>query len=165
MLSVLAAGGMPVRAQKRQCTLSGWVEDKDKNGTNVRATPSPRGKIVTTFPFPNNDDEQVIVQIIGYTNGWLKIRSAETIDGTQLLDKAAWISARKVTATVETNNNKPAVLYASPSRKSRRVGSIPNTELITMVGFDCFGYKVTYKGTTGWLSNDDTCGNPVTTCP
>jgi len=164
-LCALTGAGVPVWAQKGPCTHSGWVQDKDKNGTNVRATPSPNGKIVKVFPFPKEDGEQVIVNTIGYNRGWLKIRFAETVGGTQLLDRVAWISGDMVTASVETKNNKPATLYAGPTRKSRKVGTIPNDTLIAIAGFDCFGFSVSYKGKTGWLSRDDTCGNPVTTCP
>ena len=165
VLCALAGVGVPVWAQKGQCTHSGWVQDKDKTGTNIRATPSTNGKVVTVFPFPKEDGEQVIVDTIGYDNGWLKIGRAETVDGTNLLNKAAWISGKMVTASVETKNSKPATLYAAPTRKSRKVGTIPNDTLIAIAGFDCFGFKVTYKGKTGWLSSEDTCGNPVTTCP
>ena len=165
MLCALTGAGVPLWAQTGQCTHSGWVQDKDKNGTNVRAAPSSNAKMVKVFPFPKEDGEQVIVNTIGYDNGWLKIRHAETVDGTQLLDKAAWISAKMVKASVETKNSKPATLYAAPTRSSRKVGTIPNDTLIDIGGFDCFGFKVTYKGRTGWLSSEDTCGNPVTTCP
>jgi hypothetical protein len=143
----------------------GWVQDKDKSGTNVRSASSPNAKIVKVFPFPKEDGEQVIVNTIGYDSGWLKIRFAETVDGTQLLDRVAWISGKMVTASVETKNSKPAMLYAAATRNSRKVGTIPNETLIAIVGFDCFGFKVSYKGKTGWLSSEDTCGNPVTTCP
>ena len=152
-------------AQTDGCSLWAWVNDKDKGGTNVRATPSVTGKVVTTFPFPADDDHLVIVDIIGYENGWLKIRGADTIDGTSLLSEPAWISAKLVSANVETNDNRPAVLYTQPKRSSRRAGTIPTNTPITIAGFDCFGYKVTYKGKTGWLAKDDVCGNPVTTCP
>jgi hypothetical protein len=152
-------------AQNAQCTLSGWVEDKDKQGTNVRATPSAMGKVVTVFPFPSEDGDQAMVEIIGYDKGWLKISSAETIDGSRLLNETAWISAKKVTASVETNNNRPATLYSKPKRSSPKAGTIPNNTMISITGFDCFGYKVSHKGKSGWISRDDVCGNPVTTCP
>jgi hypothetical protein len=164
-LFLLAAAANASLAQDAGCSLSGWVQDNDKKGTNVRATPMVTGKAVSVFPFPSDDGEQVIVEIIGYKNGWLKIRSAETVDGTELLNKVAWISAKKVTASVETKNNKPATLYAGPTRKSRKIGTIPNETLISIAGFDCFGFKVSYKGKTGWLLKDNVCGNPVTTCP
>jgi hypothetical protein len=165
MLCVLTGARVPALAQKGQCMHSGWVQDADKKGTNIRATPSLNAKIVKVFPFPKEDGEQVIVNTIGYDGGWLKIRLAESVDGTQLLDRDAWISAKMVTASVETKNSKPAILYAAPTRNSRKVGTIPNDTLIAIAGFDCFGFKVSYKGKTGWLSSEDTCGNPVTTCP
>lgn len=162
---VYALAAISGPAQDKQCPLGAWVADKDKNGTNVRATPSARGAIVKLFPFAKDEGEEVMVDVVGFENGWLKIRSADTVDGTSLLTEPAWISAKLVTANVETNTGKPATLYATPSRKARKVGTIPSDTLIAIAGFDCFGFKVTYKGTTGWLSREDICGNPVTTCP
>lgn len=164
-LYTLVGSALPGWAQKVQCSLSGWVEDKNKSGTKIRATPSTKGKVVKVFPFPKEDGEQAMLDIVGYSSGWLKVRYAETVDGSELLKNTAWISAKLITASVETNTGKPATLYATPSRKGRKVGTIPNETLITIVGFDCFGYKVAYKGRSGWLSREDTCGNPVTTCP
>ena len=152
-------------AQTGECSLGGWVNDKDKGGTNVRATPSTAGKVVTIFPFAAEDGEQAMVEIVGFENGWLRIRTADTVDGANLLSEPAWISAKLVTATVETKNNKPAALFSRPKRSSARAGTIPNNTPITIAGFDCFGYKVSYRGKTGWLAREDVCGNPVTTCP
>lgn len=118
-LFALIGAVLPVSGQ---CSLSGWVEDKDRGGTNVRATPAANGKVVKIFPFAKENGEQAMVNIIGYSGGWLKIRSAETVDGTELLKEPAWISAKLVTASVETDTNKPATLYSTPSRKAARSG-------------------------------------------
>lgn len=144
---------------------SGWVTDKDPKGTNVRERPGVKGNVIGKIPNARDDGEQAIVDVIGYSNGWLKIRLAESVDGTTFFKGIGWISAKKVTSNVETNAGKPAALYSSPRKSSKRVGTIPNDTLINIVGFDCFGFKVSYKGKTAWLSADDACGNPVTTCP
>lgn len=162
MMAIAANVGL---AQTDECWLSGWVNDKDRSGTNVRSTPSVAGKVVTVLPFATEDGELSIVEIVGYENGWLKVRAADTVDGANLLSEPGWISAKLVTATVETKNNKPATLYSRPKRTSPRAGTIPNNTAITIAGFDCFGYKVSYKGKSGWLAREDVCGNPVTTCP
>lgn len=165
LATLLCAFCFPAFAQEDSCVHTGWVTDKDPKGTNIRDTASSKGKAVGKIPKATTDGEQAILEIIGYSNGWLKIRLAESVDGTTFFKGTGWISAKKVTANIETNTGKPAALYALPKRSSKRVGTFPNDTLINIVGFDCFGFKVVYKDKTGWLAADDTCGNPVTTCP
>jgi hypothetical protein len=157
--------GLQTFAQIDKCVHGGWIEDKDAKGTNIRDTPSVKGKIIGNIPRAKDDGEQSMIEIIGYSNGWLKIQLAESVDGKTFFKGIGWISAKKVAASVETNTGKPAQLYSQPNGTSKKVGKIPSETLITIVGFDCFGFKVAYKGKTGWLSADDSCGNPVTTCP
>lgn len=152
-------------AQDDKCVHYGWVEDKDPKGTNVRDAPSLNGKIIGNIPHPNGIGEEGMVEIIGYSNGWLKIRLSENADGKVFFKGIGWVSAKKVTAAVETNNNKPASLYSLPKKSSKKVGTIPSGTLINIVGLDCFGFKISYKGKTGWLAAGDYCGSPVTTCP
>lgn len=166
MLSIyVAILGFAAFAQDDKCVHNGWVEDKDPKGTNIRNEPSLKGKVIGNIPHAKDDGEQGMLEIIGYKNGWLKIKFGESIDGTIFFKGIGWISAKKVTATVETNIGKPASLYFLPKKSSKKVGTIPSETLIKIIGFDCFGFKVSYKGKTGWLSAEDYCGNPVTTCP
>ncbi|MFN0141121.1 MAG: SH3 domain-containing protein [Pyrinomonadaceae bacterium] len=162
---LLCALCLPVFAQGDSCFHAGWVTDRDPKGTNIRDTASLKGKVIGKIPKAATDGEQAMLEIIGYSNGWLKIRLAESVDGTIFFKGIGWISAKQVTANVETNTGKPAALYSLPKRSSRKVGAIPSETPINIVGFDCFGFKIVYKGKTGWLSTDDACGNPVTTCP
>lgn len=162
---LLSFFGLSVFAQADECVQYGWVEDKDPNGTNVRDAPGLKGKIIGNIPFAKQAGDEGTVEIIGYSNGWLKIRLSENVDGVEYFKGIGWISAKKVTSNVETNTGKPATLYSLPKKKSKKVGTIPNDTAITIVGVDCFGFKISYKGKTGWLSAEDYCGNPVTTCP
>ena len=157
--------GFNIFAQDNECVRSGWVADKDPKGTNVRDSPGLKGKIIGNIPHANDDGEQAMLEIIGYSNGWLKIQLAESVDGTTFFKEIGWISAKKVAASVETKTGKSALIYFQPNKTSKKVGTIPNETSITIVGFDCFGFRVSYKGKTGWLAADDICGNPVTTCP
>lgn len=156
---------LAIIAQDDKCVHSGWVEDKDPKGTNIRNSPSLQGKIIGNVPHAKDDGEQAMLEIIGYSKGWLKIRLAESIDGTTFFKGIGWISAKKVTASVETNMGKAAPLYSSPKKSSKKTGTIPGETLFNIIGFHCFGFKVSYKGKTGWISAEDYCGNPVTTCP
>lgn len=164
-ISIFAVSTAFAQKIDERCIQSGWVTDDDRNGTNVRAAPSLKGKVIEVIPYPEEDFETRTVEIIGYSNGWLKILLGEVKNGKISDEDVGWISAKKVTATVETNDTKPAPLYSQPSKKSKKIGTIPDQESLTIVGVSCFGFKVAYKGKTGWLSSDHYCGNPLTTCP
>jgi hypothetical protein len=155
-LVILTIGLNSVFAQYERCVMRGWISDNDPKGTNIRDAPSIKGKIIDVFEPGDEDTGEPTVEIVGYQSGWLKIR---------LLKGFGWVSAKKVDFSVETNDNKPAALYAQPTRKSRKVGSVPIYADFAIVGYDCFGMKIRYKGIEGWLSEDDMCGNPLTTCP
>ena len=166
---LLATFGLSVVfAQDNSCVHEGWVINK-KLGKDfsVRDNPSPSGKIIGNIPLVTEDDEETTVEIIGYSNGWLKIQKAHSIDEKVIFQGIGWISAKRVTAVVQRpdgNSKKSATLYSQPKSSSKKVGTIPSDELIDIIGFDCFGLKVIYKGKKGWLSQKDICGNPVTTC-
>ena len=165
-LVILSAGFPATFAQvPERCVQRAWVKDDDPNGTNVRDQPSIKGKIVEVISPADEDTGESTVEIVGYQNGWLKIKRYSLFDDDVKESGSGWISAKKVDFSVETNDNKPAALYALPRRSSRKVGSIPIYADFLIVGYDCFGFKITYKGVTGWISSDDTCGNPLTTCP
>ncbi|HQU86448.1 MAG TPA: SH3 domain-containing protein [Pyrinomonadaceae bacterium] len=152
--------------KKYKCVLEGWIEDKDPKGTNVRNAPSIKGKIIDVLPFEdeNSDEPQGSYYILGYSNGWVKILLPEVVNDEYKIDKTGWVSAKLITSNVQTKSGKPANLYSLPNRKSKKVGKIPSENLIKIVGFDCFGFKIEYKGIVGWISSEDVCGNPLTTC-
>ncbi|HRH46353.1 MAG TPA: SH3 domain-containing protein [Pyrinomonadaceae bacterium] len=157
--------GLNTLAQNDKCVQGGWIEDKDPNGTNIRDKPGLDGKVIAVAPHSKDPEQDVMVDIIGYSNGWLKIKSAGNIEGTFGWEGIGWVSAQKVTTNVEHASGKSAPLYALPKRSIKKIGWVPNYADIKIVGYDCFGLKVAYKGKTGWLYSDDICGNVVTTCP
>lgn len=105
-----------------------------------------------------------MLDVVGYSPGWLRISHAETVSGANLFDGDGWIPASRVRTNVQTRTNRAATLYASASKSSKRVGQIPTESFVEIVGFSCFGFKVKYKNRIGWLPNQNSCGNPVTTC-
>jgi len=133
----------------------------------IHATPNTLGKIIGEIPAVTEDGEETIVEIIGYSNGWLKIQKATTLEDKIIFQGIGWIVAKRVTANVQRpdgNSKKSVTLYAQPKLSSKKIGAIPSETLIKIVGYDRFGLKVIYKGKTGWLSVNNICGNPVTTC-
>lgn len=168
-ISLLATFGLSVVfAQDDNCVQKGWVQDKGlEKDISVREKPSSTGKVIGKIPIAKEDEEETIVEIIGYSDGWLKIQKAYSIEDKVIFQGIGWIRAKSVTANVQRpdgNSKKSATLYSQPKSTSKKVGTIPSETLIQIVGFDCFGLKVIYKGKAGWLSRKDICGNPVTTC-
>lgn len=168
ILFALVFGVQIISAQtdEADCSIQAYVIDKDPKGLNVRDQPGTSGKVIGNLKFPGDEDGNIVmVEIIGYSNGWVKIRKAETVDGVVQFSGAGWVSAKMVSTTTERADQKPLKIYAKPNIKSKTVGTMPNDIKVNIVGYDCFGLKVTYKKITGWIPKDDLCGNPVTTCP
>ena len=164
IVMLLICGVQLIWAQDN-CQIGAYIIDKDTKGLNVRDKPSVNGKSIGKLKYSKDDDNLVMVTIIGYSNGWVKISEAETVSGESQFSGVGWVSAKMVSTTTERADGKPIKLYAKPNTKSKTVGTMPNDIQVKIVGFDCFGLKVTYKKITGWIPKDDLCGNPVTTCP
>jgi uncharacterized protein YbbC (DUF1343 family) len=164
-LLILTCGLSATFAQGDNCVHHVWVEDKDPKGTNIRDTPSIKGKIIDVIPKATDEDEpEVSIEVVSYSNGWLKMRWTETVNGNEKT-KFGWISAKKVDFAIENKSGKRSVpLYSSASRKSKKIASVPDTAKFDIVGLSCFGFKISYQGKTGWIWEGDTCGNPLTTC-
>jgi len=151
-----------------KCIHRAWITDTDPKGLNVRQKPAASAKVIGKIPFARDEGQQTIVEITGYSNGWLRIRSAESVDGDVSFQGIGWISSKMATVNTERpdgNSSKPVTLFSLPDRRSKKAGTIPSDVLPRLIGYDCFGFKVEYKGKAGWLSAGDMCGNPVTTCP
>jgi hypothetical protein len=152
-------------AQNSNCTLGAWVEDKDPAGTNIRESAGTTAKIVANVPYAKEDGETAMLDVIGYSNGWLKVTRAETVDGNSIFKGFGWISAKKVGFAIQnTKGGKNVPLYSRPDRTSKTILQVPETAKFLITGFDCFGFKISYKGKHGWIAKGDSCGNPVTTC-
>jgi hypothetical protein len=166
----VAVGGTAIFAQSvnDKCAIKAWVEDKVViKDIFVHESPDTLSKNIGEIKFVSEDGDETIVEIVGYKNGWVQIRKASTIEGQSVFEGLGWIPAGRVTADVQRpdgNSKKTAPLYSRPTASSKKAGTIPSDTLIKIVGFDCFGFKVRYKGKTAWLPKNYTCGNPVTTC-
>jgi hypothetical protein len=147
------------------CVHRVWVEDPDPAPTNIRDAPGLNGKVIDQIADAVEPEDEVMLDVIGYSNGWLKISFDEGDDSGGTAEKFGWISAKKVAFAIETNDSKPAPLYARPTRSGKKIGTVPLDAHFLIVGYDCFGFKIAYQGKTGWIAADDMCGNPLTTCP
>jgi hypothetical protein len=170
VLIVVAFSGPSIFAQdvSDKCVIEAWVEDKVLiKDIFVHEAPDKTSKVIGEIPFVKEDGDETIVEITGYKNGWLKIRTATNLEAKVVFEGQGWIPASRVTANVQRpdgNSRKTAPLYSRPALSSKKIGTIPSETLVKIVGYDCFGLKVKYKGKTGWLPKSQMCGNPVTTC-
>lgn len=171
---VLSADAQKIKQAKtaevvdEKCAIQAWIgEGKPNKYIFVHAAPNPSSKVVGEIIDMGGEEVETTIQIIGYSNGWVKIRKAYNSEFDATFEGTGWISAARVTVSTQRldgNMKKGVTLYGKPSSKSKNLGTIPNEEFVKVVGFDCFGLKVKYKNKIGWLSKDQLCGNPVTTC-
>jgi hypothetical protein len=167
LILALAACALPVVAQTEEpsCSIQAWVKDRDPNGLNVRDKPAVTGKIVAKLKV-DAESEEILVNVIGYSNGWLKISGAEKLAGGSVFDGIGWVSAKMIETGTKgsPNYDSPAPIYAVANTSSKKAGTIPSEALIQIDGFKCGWIKALYKGKTGWLRVRNICGSPVTTC-
>lgn len=166
-LIVFLFGLSTVSAQrpKDDHSIGAWVEDTElEKDIFIRDKPSGFGKMLGEIPSVMGGGDKVIVGIIGYSKGWLRIQTAIKKDDTIIFDGDGWIKANRVNAAVYSRNGKAATFYSLAKLKSKKVGTIPNKAIFEIIGFSNFGLKIRYKEKTGWLSRDNICGNPFTLC-
>src|ERR1043165_4070622 len=94
-LMILVVGGQKVYAQAEEssCSVEAWVTDRDPNGLNVRDKPGAAGKVLTTLKAGDGGDA-IIVNVVGYSNGWVKISGARKVSGSEVFSDIGWVSAK-----------------------------------------------------------------------
>jgi hypothetical protein len=157
------------------CGISGYSNDPDPHGLNVRSGPDKGARIIAVLPHEN--DYAVEFEIVASKDGWLKIKDAMARTYSDAPDKKVfagpgWIFADK--ARFEIND---ASLRASPRDDAPEVMPLhtadfsqgPDSALIDHA-FGCDGgfadVEVHMDGgphKRGWAGH--ICSNQVTTCP
>jgi len=107
------------------CQIAGWSIDTDPKGTNVRAAPSAKARVVGKLPrYIENEEYRfgIEFEIIGSHNGWLKITGAK--DDSDRSGKPprptyagmGWISGNLVRFVVQSGRG-----YVKPDATSARL--------------------------------------------
>lgn len=178
IIAIVVLGVSIVFAQKtsEKCMIRGWVQDKElRKSISLYKVPDSmyvathNDGIVGAIDNSTEQGEEKPIEIIGFKSvprdgQWVELRKATDLNGNILFEGDGWIEAERVTARVWSSDGKAAVLYSLPKLSSKKIGTIPNKTLLSIIGFDCFGLKVKYKGKIGWLSRNNICGNPFTLC-
>ncbi len=162
------------------CGVGGYIRAyvvyKDPKGLNVRDQPSLKGKVLATVK-PTQDqasnptlvdpDEPwfIQVQITEFSNGWVKIKSANGEEGSSF-EGIGWVSAKMAVRTNGYATKDPSIpptgletvdLYAASNSK-RKIGTMPHNKEVLITGFTCDWVKVKYKTKIGWARQKHICG-------
>lgn len=164
------------------CAMSGWSNDKDPAGLNVRAAPSATAPVVATLPPATKSKGAYDAEfdIIGSRNGWLLIQHARFVDydgggpDQILFEGPGWVSGAKVgfeinDADVRSAPKTNAPVTAQLLQTNDAGGSTgPDSAAVDRV-FSCSGdfadvllHMPEGKPIRGWVTR--LCSNQVTTC-
>jgi hypothetical protein len=163
------------------CAISGWSNDPDPAGLNVRAAPSKDARVVGRIP-PSRaqagDTYSAEFDVIGSRDGWLLIRNAHFADygdgkgDRVVLAGPGWVFADKVRFLINSVDLRGAANAHAPvvAKLSARDGaSGPDSANIDHV-YGCAGpfaevavHMEHQSPIRGWATG--ICSNQVTTCP
>jgi hypothetical protein len=175
-----AGSAQPVQGATA-CAISGWSNDPDPAGLNVRAAPSKDARVVARIP-PSRaqagDTYAAEFDIVASRDGWLLIRNARFADygggkGDRIVFPGpGWVFADKVRFLINDIDlrGRPSAQSPIVARLSTADGaSGPDSAVIDHV-YGCAGafadVAVHMSGkpsTRGWATR--ICSNQVTTCP
>jgi SH3-like domain-containing protein len=155
----------PAAAPVVPCDLDAYVVEEDEKGLNVRSGPGKDHKVIAVLT-GDEDDEQT-VHITGISSGWMRISTAQSLEGKSLFKGTGWVFASKLGTSVRPDGKGgyEARLYQEPNVKSAVVGKVAAEDGTVIVGCKGAWVQVKSEKIVGWLSPEGQCPNPVTTCP
>jgi SH3-like domain-containing protein len=136
-----------------KCNILAYVTEKYPQGLNVRSGASARNRIIGKIP--TNET----VKIVSVSGNWVQITNASGgFKGT------GWVSLPKLGISTRGYNTDGVNLYASANQQSRKVGRVPSSININLLGCRGDWARVEYYGVKGWLARQDQCGAALTSC-
>jgi hypothetical protein len=163
------------------CSLSGWSNDPDPAGLNIRLAPRADAEIIGKVPPARKqagDSYAAEFEIVGSRNGWFLVRAVKFADyGSGKGDKAvfagpAWVFADKVRFTINRAEVRGAPDDHAPvvaKLRSADDSAGPDSAFIDHV-YSCSGafaeaavHMDGKPAVRGWVTG--ICSNQVTTCP
>jgi len=116
------------------CRFGAFVQEDDPAGLNVRATPSPSGRVLGTLPRsvrPADNPDFIVrieLDVLGQDGGWFHVRHAR--DNPALTSRPArpvfsgdgWVSGRKLTVKSQATRGHASPDAASPTVLALRDG-------------------------------------------
>jgi SH3-like domain-containing protein len=133
------------------CSVSAYLSDPDPEGTNIRET--PKGKITGQLHY-EPDCDCLTVRFVESKDGWMKLS-----DGGWVLGKLFSVDTRNY------GEGEKVYLKEFPTEESKVVAEFDTEQNFKVKG--CCGSWLQVEdssGTTGWLTADMICANPLTNC-
>lgn len=163
------------------CSTGGWTNDSDPNGLNLRAEPTPKGRIVAKLPRLSSG-YGIEFRIIGFRDGWFLIEKSDDPDYDQTAPKSqriyagrGWVAGNLIMSGIASqdllsspHDDAGIVLTLSGKLGDSNYGpdSVPIRRILacnqtwTLVEVEDPPTKTSH---TGWVQR--LCSNQVTTCP
>ena len=137
-----------------------FLNDTDTTGTNIRSTPG--GEVLTSIKNNPKEELYIMFRVCKMEGNWLLIT---TLNNEK--DITGWIHHSVVTANV-TAYGDSIPIYASKT-KDELVDTITNHQQVVILASEGDVSKIRKtddKGvlSTGYIENQNLCGNPYTTC-
>jgi len=128
------------------------------------------------------NEPAAVAEVRGFQSGWFRVALIWAPELTY--DNDVWFGSKKFNPTgpgvlfqgdgwvhfsqlhVEvTGGESPPYLYDRPSPRGKKIKEIPSVDRDVHL-LACSGEWAKYRvdGTTGWLSPENQCSNPLTTC-
>jgi len=124
------------------CNAAVYLNDTDPKGTNLRAGPGSRHKVVSVIK-----DTESRLEITGSVGNWLRVRKVTEGYGGVLFSGEGWIFG----PLTSVRSRGKALLFQSASEISDSVGQMPDQEEASVQSCSGGWVKVKYK-VEGWLA-------------
>lgn len=105
------------------------------------------------------------VDIIACQGEWVQISRAESTQAEGVpFQGRGWVHA-PLLGTTTRGYGTGVYLYKEPNTKSRKVGKVPESTEVKLLGGNGKWIFAEYGKLRGWLAPSDQCPSTLTTCP
>jgi SH3-like domain-containing protein len=139
--------------QPQKCDISAYVITKNPQGLNVRSGASPTKRILGKIA--TNET----VKITAASGKWVQVT-----DITGDFQGTGWVYLPMLGISSRGYGTNGVNLYTSADQKSQKVGRIPPSTSVKLLGCQGEWAQVEYQGIKGWLASEDQCGAALTSC-
>ncbi|MGC9967698.1 MAG: choice-of-anchor tandem repeat GloVer-containing protein [Syntrophobacteraceae bacterium] len=144
------------------CKGSVYTVDPDPKGTNVRSAPDRNSPVLIVIP---QDSEGTVVDLAASSGDWVLIHSAQGVTSGSWFQGQGWVHASLLGVRAVNRTGRKASLHSKPDAGSSVIKMFAGETEARLAGCKVDWMQVKIGEKKGWLSPDDYCGNPVTTCP
>ncbi|AFY33843.1 SH3 domain-containing protein [Calothrix sp. PCC 7507] len=136
-----------------KCNIFAYVIDKSSKGVNVRSGGSNKNSIIGAIPANET------LNVIAVSRQWAKITNASAG-----FKNTGWVFLPMLGISSRGYGTNGVNIYTNTNQQSRKIGRVPPSERVKLLGCQGGWAKVEYKGVQGWLAKEDQCGAALTSC-